>query len=228
MKVSEVKEEIRRLAELYFTGAAVTYAKQSFLAKPRKPLVTLSPGAVSRASSPPVKVVDGRPVSFYPASIPIQVDLFTPGRQKEPGPGMMPVAENTAEDDMLGFADFLNSEFVTQWCHERDMAVLLPAAVQDLTGLLNDTNYEYRAMLEITVYFTMSAIGYTGTLAAESVKHGDGSSGGDIQSDDVSALEPVVQITPSGGGNEEFAAQEGGYFSNVEINGNTVKEEKER
>lgn len=226
MKVSEVKEEIRRLAELYFTGAAVTFMRQSFIAKPMKPLVTLSPGAVSRASSPPVKVVDGRPVSFSPASVPIQIDLFTPGRWKEPGPGMMPAAENTAEDDLLGFADFLNSEFVTQWCHERDIAILLPDTVQDLTGLLNDTNYEYRAMLEITVYFTMPAIGYTGTLAAESVKHEGGSSGGDIQAGDVSAMEPVVQVTPSGGGNVEFAGQEEGYFSNVEINGNKMKEEE--
>lgn len=228
MKVSEVKEEIRRLAELYFTGATVTFTKQSFLAKPMKPLVTLSSGAVSRVSYPPMKVLDGRPVFFYPASVPIQIDLFTRGRMKKPEPGMMLVAENTAEDDLLGFADFLNSEFVTQWCHEKDIAILLPDTVQDLTGLLNDTNYEYRAMLEITVYFTMPAIGYTGTLAAESVKHEDGNGGGDIQADDVSALEPIVQTTPSGGGNEDLAGQEEGYFSNVEINGNKMKEEKER
>ena len=139
---------------------------------------------------------------------------------------------------MLAFASFLNSEYVVQWCHERDIAIVVPPTVQDLTGLIHDSNFEFRAMMEITVYFTMTAIGYTGTLAPESVKHsgtivdpetGEEKpyeyEGGDIQADDVSELVPAIKPTPSGGGNEDMAADEGGYFSNVEINDKPVKEE---
>ena len=91
-------------------------------------------------------------------------------------------------------------------------------------------------MMEITVYFTMTAIGYTGTLEAGSVKHSGTTvdpetgeekpyeyEGGDIQADDVSELVPAIKPTPSG--DEDMAADEGGYFSNVEINDKPVKEE---
>lgn len=234
LTISEMREHLRQLTALYFTGAMVTYTKQSFKARPTNPLVTLSTGSVTRPINPPVKIVDGRPVAFYPASVPIQIDLFTQGRQTEVAPGYTPIIENTAEDDMLGFANFLNSDHAVQWCHERDLAIVVPNTVQDLSNLINDTNYEFRAMLEITVYFTMSAVGYTGTLSPESVKHtgvtAEGEryeyTGGDLQADDVTALEPVITKSPSGGGNEELAAQEGGYFSNVEINDSLVKKEE--
>jgi len=231
--LAELKTNIRKLTELYFTGATVRFANQSFTPKPKKPLVQLTTGHVSRPLNPPVKVIDGRPVAFYPASVPIQVDLFTNGEQREVALGFTPVAENTAEDDLLAFASFLNSDYVTQWCHIRDIAIIVPPTVQDLTGLIHDTNYEFRAMMEVTVYFTMTALGYTGTLAPESVKHSGMSpegepfeyEGGDIQADDVTSLEPEFKETPSGGGNAELVAEEGGYFTNVEINDKLVKEE---
>lgn len=225
MTLTELKTAIRQLTELYFTGATVRYAKQSFTPKPDKPLVLLTIAPVSRPLNPPVKVIDGRPVAFYPASTTIQVDLFTNGEQREVAPGFTPVAENTAEDDLLAFASFLNSDYATQWCHSRDIAIVVPPTVQDVTDLIHDTNFEFRAMMEVTVYFTMTAIGYTGTLAPESVKHGGGATGGDIQADDVSALEPEFKQTPSGGGNVELIAGEGDYFTNVEINHKLVKEE---
>lgn len=239
MNVAEVKEAIRQLTALYFSGAKVTYTKQSFTAKPTKPLVTLTAGTVSRPRNPPVKIIDGRPVSFYPATMPIQIDLFTHGRKRPAKPGQTPIMENTAEDDMLAFSDFLNSDFVIQWCHERDLSIIVPNTVEDLTGLINDTNYEYRAMMEVQVGFTMTAIGYTGVMSPESIKHSGVTvdpetgeqtpyeyTGGDIQGEDVTAMEPVAIQTPSGGGNAELAEQEGGYFTNVEINDSPVKKEE--
>ena len=238
MTLSELKVALRQLTKLYFNRAEVTFTKQSFRAKPTGSLVTLSMAPVSRPMNPPVKIIDGRPVAFYPASTSIQIDLFTNGAQEEVEQGFTPIAENTAEDDMLAFASFLNSEYVVQWCHERDIAIVVPPTVQDLTGLIHDSNFQFRAMMEIMVYFTMTAIGYSGTLEAGSVKHSGTTvdpetgeekpyeyEGGDIQADDVSELVPAIKPTPSGGGNEDMAADEGGYFSNVEINDKPVKEE---
>ena len=172
--------------------------------------------------------------------MPIQIDLFTHGRKKVLKRGQTPIMENTAEDDMLSFADFLNSDFVIQWCHERDLSIIVPNTVEDLTGLINDTNYEYRAMMEVQIGFTMTAIGYTGVMSPESIKHSGVTvdpetgeqtpyeyTGGDIQGEDVTAMEPVAAQTPSGGGNAELAEQEGGYFTNVEINNSPVKKEEQ-
>lgn len=231
MKYSEMKALLKELTQSYFTGATVTYAKQSFIPKPDKPLVTLTCGSTTRPMNPPTKVIDGRPVSFYPATVPIQIDLFTNGQQKEIAPGYTPILENTAEDDMLAFANFLNSAYAIQWCDRHDITILVPPTVQDLTGLIHDTNYEFRAMLEVTVNFTMEAIGYTATLDIESIQHsgttpeGLPETGGDIQADDVIGILPVIKPTPSGGGNEELGVHEDDYFTNVEINKKIVKEE---
>lgn len=238
MNAAEAKEAIRQLTALYFRGAKVTFTKQSFAVKPTAPLVTLTSGPIRRPRNPPVKVIDGRPVSFYPATMLIQIDLFTHGRKKVLKRGQTPVLENTAEDDMLAFADFLNSDFAIQWCHERDLSVLVPDTVEDLTDLINDTNYAYRARMELQIGFTMTAIGYTGGLSPESVKHSGVTvdsetgeqtpyaySGGDVQGEDVTAIEPEAVPTPSGGG-AGLAEWEAGCFTNVTINDSPVKKEE--
>ena len=86
MTLSELKKLLKQLTQMYFTGATVTYAKQSFLAKPDSPLVTLTTGSVSRSRDPPVKIIEGTPVAFYPASVPVQIDLFSQQRPCQPLP----------------------------------------------------------------------------------------------------------------------------------------------
>ena len=71
----------------------------------------------------------------------------------------------------------------------------------------------------------MVAVGFTGSLDMDSVKHADGED--DIQADDVIKIEPQVTPTPSGGGSSEMTAYEGDYFTNAEINNRLVKEEKD-
>lgn len=234
MDVGEARQAIYDLTKYYFQSANVTYAKQSFRVKPSTPLVTLSFGSVSRPLNPPVKIIDGRPVSLYPSTMMVQIDLFTQGKQRDIAQGVTPVMENTAANDLMKFANFLNSEFAIQYCRRKDIAIVLLENVQDLTDLINDTNYEYRAMLELELRFTSYAIGYTGTLSIESVKHekidpvtGKPISGGDIQGDDITELVPEVEETTSGGGNAEATTEEGDYFTNVRINDKLVKEETE-
>jgi len=228
MDIKGVREAMLELTKYYFQNATVIHGRQSHVAKQGKPLVTLYTGVVTRPLNPPTKIIDGRPVSFYPSSVPVQIDLFTLGKKKELAHGFTPVMENTAADDMLSFVSFLNSEFAVQFCNQRDIAIVVPNTVQDLTGLINDTSYEYRAMIEVIVYFTYVAVGYSGTLSIDSVTHknesGEVISGGDIQVEGA-ILTPELVVTPSGGGNDEVLTVEEGYFTNVEINEKLVKEE---
>ena len=161
-----------------------------------------------------MRFIDGRPVSYYPASVPVQFDLFTNGRQEETEPGFTPIVENTAEEDLLSFSSFLNSPYATQWCSRENISIVVPNEVRDLTGLIHDTNYEFRASFEISVYFTMEAIGYTGTLDLSSIKPGE-----------PETIEPESTMTPSGGGNPALVKEESGYFTNVQINDKSVKED---
>lgn len=122
MDVGEARKAIYDLTKFYFQNAAVTYAKQSFRVKPTKPLVTLSFGSIMRPLNPPVKVIDGRPASFYPSTMMVQIDLFTKGKQRSIAEGITPVMENTAANDLMKFADFLGSEYAVQYCSKKDIA----------------------------------------------------------------------------------------------------------
>lgn len=220
MDIRGVKAAMLELTQFYFKNATVIHGRQNHIAKQGKPLVTLHTGVVTRPLNPPVEIIDGRPVSFYPSSVSIQIDLFTMGQKKELAYGFTPVMENTAADDMMLFVNFLNSEMATQYCHQKNIAIVVPNTVQDLTGLISDTSYEYRAMIEVTVYFTSVAVGYSGTLSENSIVRA-----GSNNLNDRDVLTPELLKTPSGGGNEDVIANETSYFSNVKINEQLVKEE---
>ena len=72
-------------------------------------------------------------------------------------------------DDMLSFADFLNSDYAIRWCHVNDVSILIDGDVQDLTGVVNDTNYEYRARMSVLFYFTQKTVGPTAVLKESSI-----------------------------------------------------------
>lgn len=235
MNVTEARNALLELCQQYFTNASVVFAKQSYMVKPVKPLVTLQFSTTTRPLNPPEKMIDGLPVRFYPTVMMAQIDLFTGGKQREVSSGMTAVMENTAVNDMLMFADFLNSEYVIRYCHDRDMAIITSGSVQDITNLINDTSYEYRAMLEVELRFTDVAIGTSGMMAVSNftTASGEKATPQTIQDDGVVqtvfnntgqsgtssvAVEKVqVKESSSGGGNEKIAVQTSGYFTDVRI-----------
>lgn len=231
MRVSQAKELFRALTQEYFAGAWVTFSRQSRVAKPNVPLVSITPGNVNRPQNPSYENVGGEMLGYYPSRISMTVDLFTPGREVvDEEMGGTVAHENTAVDDMLAFADFLNSEHTINWCHENDVAIQFEGDVQDLTGLVNDTNYEFRSRLVVLLYFTQKVVGHAAVATEDSIQPAGGhppSPGGDGGEDqpgqdapkpgDDIVIEPHYEQTSSGGGTEELATQTTGYFTEVEI-----------
>lgn len=174
MKASKAKELFRQLTESYFTGSTVIFANQSRIAKPQIPLVTILPGNVHRPQAANHVVnSDGVLIGYYLSRMTMTVDLFTNGEAIEDDSGNTAAYENTAMDEMLAFADFLNSPVCVSWCHENDVSILIESDAQDLTGIVNDNNYEYRARLEVMYSFTQETdttigdMGYFDTAAVE-------------------------------------------------------------
>lgn len=247
MRVAGAKELFRSLTSSYFVDAEVTFTRQSRAAKPQIPLVTITPGNVKRPLAPVYKEVDGVLVGHYLSRISMQVDLFTHGSPViDEYTGQVVAYENTAVDDMLCFADFLNSQYTVDWCHLNDVSILIDGDVQDLTGLVNDNNYEFRSRLSVLFYFTQKTVGHAATLLEDSIQYPTGeidpvtgepvyspkepveteSSTGRIEtasdqpgttSDADTTVIPQFAETPSGGGTHELAEQETGYFTEVEI-----------
>lgn len=238
---SEAKRCFRDITVRYFKGANVIYANQSHSVKPTsKPLVTLAFGNINRPLNPPTVIVDGRPVSYYPASVAVTLNLFTHGRRIEIAKGITPAMEDTAAEDLADFLSFLNSDIAIQFCGENDIAIIVPNDVMPLSGIINDVVYEFRARAEIELRFTSVAAGYSGTLPAESVSiktvsdvpvQGEKSEGlktfGDTELFDsgkrVELVVPKAKSSPSGGDNEDFLSEEDFYFTNVVLSGKKVK-----
>lgn len=240
MRVTEARELFRQLTAKYFAGATVTFSNQSRAAKPRVPLVTITPGPVRRPTSANYCLTDDEVVGHYLSRISFQVDLFTHGSPiVDEETGQTVAYENTAMDDMLSFADFLNSDYTVRWCHVKDVSILIDGDVQDLTGVVNDTNYEYRARMSVLLYFTQKTVGPAAVLAESSVQYPDdegnytpeppletesptnGYKTEAVKKEEAAIVEPTFEETSSGGGTEELAKERTGYFTEVEI-----KEEK--
>lgn len=241
MRVSRAKELFRSLTAQYFAGAEVTFTRQSRVAKPQTPLVTITPGNVKRPLAPVYKEVNGEMVGYYQSRISMQVDLFTNGLPVvDDETGQTVAYENTAMDDMLAFADFLNSQYAIEWCHSHDVAISFDGDAQDLTGLVNDNNYEFRSRLPVLFYFTQKVVGYAAVLDESSIQYPTGevdpdtgaptytekepedteSSSGQFNGAGQNADEIIVpkfEQNSSGGGSEELAQQKTGYFTEVEI-----------
>lgn len=245
MRVSQAKELFRSLTAEYFVGAEVTLSRQSRVAKPNIALVSITPGNVKRPLNPAYKEIGGEMVGHYQSRISMQVDLFTHGAPViDDETGRVVAYENTAMDDMLAFVDFLNSQYVVEWCHRNDVAISFDGDPQDLTGLVNDNNYEFRSRLPVLFYFTQKAVGHTAVFDESSIQYPTGEKdpeigepiytpeepedtesssgqydGADYNTEDI--VVPKFEQSSSGGGSEELAQKETGYFTEVDI-----KEEK--
>ena len=77
MRATEARELFRQLTARYFAGATVTFSNQSRVAKPRVPLVTITPGIVRRPTAANYSMTDDEVVGHYLSRITFQVDLFT-------------------------------------------------------------------------------------------------------------------------------------------------------
>lgn len=246
MKSRAAKDLFLELTKSYFQGATVVFGHQSRAAKAEVPLVVISSGNVRRHSCPIQSVVDGYIVSSYQSRISLTVDLYTNGDPVRDEVGAVVAFANNAIDDMISFVNFLNSDYVIHWCHQNDLSISVDGDVQDLTGLVNDTTYDYRSRLNLFLSYTQSAVGSSAVLAESSILYPneDGSvvvdgvsysekpaiyrdslvppCGGlgiedtsDV-SDNNRIIRPVIDKTNSGGGSEDLAESEFGYFSHIE------------
>ena len=208
MTVEKLAEVLHSLVCGYFQGASVVWANTKKV-KPLNPLVTMRLGPVSRSIHPNTKIIDGELCGYYPSSTMLEVQLFTPGRRVQAGE--QTVFVNTAVNDLFQFVNFLESSMAQDRLNREMVSIRLEGDVQDFTGLVNDTGWEYRAMAEFAVDFVMIAAGYSGTLLESSIeKPSEPESGSFI---------PKWELTPSGGGLPEGTAkQKTGFFTEAEVN----------
>ena len=208
MRTSELKELFRTIVKEYFNGATVVYAKESRIAKPNLPLVTLTIGDATRDTHSADETAKEYKVSNYQSKVPVTIDLFTKGDPVMDDDGMIVAYSDSSLDDMLAFADYLDSEYVTDYTNKYNFTILIDQGVQSLTGVVNDNNYEYRARMSVMLYYVHQAVGRANVLLEKSIVYAG---------NDEATIEPKFEQTSSGGGTQKLAELETGYFGTISI-----------
>jgi hypothetical protein len=229
MTLRELREHLRLIAEGYFSTALVAYGEVDMV-KPNTAFVTLKTGSMSRPLQPITQIIDGIPCGYYPSRTVLEVNLFTKGVEIVVPDGQDTPYENTAVNDLTEFVNFINSPHTIDRCAALDIAITPKGNVLDVTALLNNTKWEYRAMAEFDVDFMQLSVGSAGILAESSIVYAPEHPNDPINPDpdalEHATVDPVwTGPSPSGGGSSELAANETGYFEAVEIE--QEKEEKD-
>ena len=209
MTQRELKERLYDITAEYFAlldkQGSIVWGKTKPV-NPNSPMVTLTMSDTARPYRPMRRYIDGVPHDSYPSSTILRVDLFTKGAPTTDKENVMSRNENTAVNDLSDFANFLNSVYADHWCGRNGIS-LKARTVQDLTALINDISWQYRALLEIDVGFMQTSAGFTGTNFESGIefdKYGN----------------PVgprpFEPNHSGGGTQEMADDFTGYFTQVE------------
>jgi hypothetical protein len=214
LTVNRLKAALYDRVAAYWGGADIAWGSTDKV-KPLDPLVILQLGTVTRASQPITQMINGIVFSAYPSTVPLQIDLFTRGREVDESEGEY--SENTATSDLLDFVNFLDSTSTIEWSNKNDVSLILLGGVQDLSEIINDSQWQYRAMVEISVSFTQWAAEYNGVLTEKSIVFGeDGLPVGVTGTD--------WQQTASGGGKQELADEKTGFFEQTQVDYDSEKE----
>lgn len=210
MNHTQVKRTLFTITSEYFSGATVDMANTK-RAKKTKPLVTMRFGTAHTTTFPVEKVLDGELCSCYPSTAKLEVQLFTDGALLPNG-----ARENTAVGDLTDYVNYMTSKLMVTEFGRHDLTILTAGPVQEVSTIINDTSYEYRAMVEFDVNFTMATVGYGGILDESSVKvdEPDPEHPGQVLPPHI---EPEWAETDSGGRTAEIAEKTVGYFTQVEI-----------
>ena len=160
MNFSEAKELFRQLTKEYFgNNHSVIFANQGRTPKPQQPLVLLNPGKTKRPNYAPVSFNNDEFTHFYLTSCEVSVDLFSHGKDVYLDGLHVGTEDNTVEE-LYSFKDFLESDYTIEWCSKNDMAIEFHDDVIPLSNVVNDTTYEFRSRLNVTIYFTHLAVGH--------------------------------------------------------------------
>lgn len=157
MNMSEVREKIYELISMFFLGATVIWSEQ-VVTRPKPPYLTLKLNGIHKPLHP---IQDELGAFFYPCSTMLELNLYTKGKPITIGENVTGNYENTAQDDLMEFVKFLESPMVLDLLEQYNLDIQLMPPIRDLTELMNETNYRYRAMAEFVIsYMETSKGGY--------------------------------------------------------------------
>lgn len=160
MKLEEAKELLRRMLAEYFGDEHAFYSEVKLAENP-EPYVCLQATEVETHQFPVEYVRDDEFCRQRQYKAMFDINLYTRGRNVAKA-GQKAVYLNTAQEDLQGFLDFLDSEYILIEEQKNDISFMAEGNIQDMSALVNNNYYQYRAMIEISATFSDYTYGYKG------------------------------------------------------------------
>lgn len=174
MTLSEANEKIRQIVAGYFGDSHTFYADVK-MAKKTTPYVTIKLRGYGRQFFAN-KLVDQ---TYYEKSYReitghVDINLYTQGKDVSGGVGQK-IYINTAMADMEDFLKYLDSDDMQDELVRSDMSMIMTDEVKDLSEIVRENTYEYRALAQFDVHLTDVAYG---TMGQDGLNNIPNSSGG--------------------------------------------------
>ena len=158
MDTMELKSTLYGVVARFFSGATVVWSEQ-IIPQPMPPYVTLKTGRINRTTFTLAADGDDR---YYQAELILEINLYTDGTAVFKEGAAVTNKANTAVGDLTDFLVFLESEATQDYLSDKGIAMEVLTPPNDVSQLINDVHFRYRAMTELTVYFPIKANGAYG------------------------------------------------------------------
>lgn len=189
MTFSEVKRFLYEIVKRYHPGAMVVWTNTKGVT-PKPPYITLGYNNLNRHTFPWFDVNSEH--KYYNYDFVFEINLYTAGKRVKVGNDNY--YENTSVDDLEEFIRFLDSEEITGEFTEKNITIVTSPPIRNLSELIGDTKFSYRAMCEFSVSYVGTADGSYGIGGAD-IPNASGGGTDDMADNELSAIEEVEIIT---------------------------------
>ncbi len=156
MKLSEAKEEFRKLVAGYFGDGHVFFANSKMTKLPEPYLTIQATGIQRQVHEAKLMRASGYNDAYREIVASVDLNLYTKGKSVN---GSKTVYADTALDDMIGFLDYLESDAGLGMQETAGIAVAVESQPKDMSALIREAQFQYRSMASFAVRFTDMTFG---------------------------------------------------------------------
>lgn len=158
MSLMQVRREVRKIVSDFFSNGTVLWAEQ-VVTKPKLPYITLKTGSLTKTAFP---VQDDTLARWYSCKTVLELNVYTQGRKVGTDENAISNYENTSVDDLADFVIYLESDEIQDVLAKLNISLSLKGDIRDMSVLMNDTKYRYRALAEFELSWTEKTSGAYG------------------------------------------------------------------
>lgn len=157
MNYGEAKKYSRDIVAAHYGDGHVFYAEQKMAKKP-VPYVTVKFSGLGKSRTKITKYDNESQCykDYWQKNTKMELNLYTLGKNIAPD-GMEEQYENTAVEEVDDFVKYLVSDEISDSMVINDVVIALEGIIHDVSFLLHESKYRYRAMAEFAITFTDSS-----------------------------------------------------------------------